>query len=184
MVVFSIIVIALYFYVRTRTSPIFSDSSAPQTELEKLLEKDILNNYPSSPREVIKLYSRLTKVLYNENLKEEQINQLAKQINNLYDAELIANNAKDDYTLNLQVEISGYKKANRVIIQYEVEASDAVQYWEKEEKSYASLVTSYTIKEDDNMSKTFEEFILREDKEGKWKILGWELSDKTEIESE
>lgn len=184
MIVFSIVVIALYFIIKTRTSPLVTDSITSMTEVEKLLTKDIPNSYPSSPREVLKLYSRITESLYNEDLDEDQIASLSKQISCLYDEELIANKSNEDYLIDLKVEISEYRKANRTIINYLIEGNSAVVYWDKDKIDYASLVTSYTIKEESDYSKIFEKFILRKDSEDKWKILGWELSEKTEIDSE
>lgn len=183
MTAFSIVVIALFFIIKTRTSPLNTDTISSMTEVEKLLSKDIPNSYPSSPREVLKLYSRFTKSLYNENLKEDQIESLSKQVSNLYDEELLANKTYEDYLVDLKVEISEYRKANRTIINYIVEENGAVVYWEKDKVEYASLVTSYTLKEESDYSKIYEKFILKKDDEDKWKILGWELSDKTEIDS-
>lgn len=184
MIVFSIVVIALYFIIKTRTSPLITDSITSMTEVEKLLAKDIPNSYPSSPKEVLKLYSRITESLYNEDLDEDQIASLSKQIRCLYDEELLANKSYEDYLIDLKVEISEYRKANRTIINYLVEGNSAVVYWDKDKIDYASLVTSYSIKEESDYSKIFEKFILRKDKEDKWKILGWKLSEKTEIDSE
>jgi len=184
MLIFSIIVITLYFIIKTRTAPFVTKSVTSMTEVEKLLTKDIPNSYPSSPREVLKLYSRMSKILYNGGLKEEQIDKLADQMRYLYDEELLLNKSYEDYLIDLKVEVSNYKKANRIIMDYVIEASSSVLVWDNEEKNYASIVAAYTLKENSDYSKIFEEFTLRKDKEGKWKILGWKLSDKTEIESE
>mgnify|MGYP000846283198 CR=1 FL=1 len=181
MIVFAVIVIVIYWYVSTRTTPLFSKPDGPTTEIEKLLNKDIPGNYPSTPREVIKLYCRITKVLYSEELEDEQIEKLSEQLSSLYDDELIANKTKEEYLLDLKVDISSYRKSKRNIMQYVIENSDRVVYWDKEDRNYASLVASFTTKESNTYTKIFEEFILRKDSAGKWKILGWKLSDKTEI---
>lgn len=181
MIIFSIAVILFYFFVRTRTSPLFTKSDDSPTELETLLSKDIPNSYPPSPREVVKLYSRMTKVLYSEKLQDDQIEKLAGQLKCLYDDELIANKSETDYILDLKVEISDYRDNDRTIMQYVIDDSDSVVYWDKDDMNYASLVASFTTKEGRSYSKIFEKFTLRKDIEGKWKILGWTLSDKTEI---
>ena len=182
MIIFAIIIIAIYWFVSTRTTPLFSKPDSSTTELEKLLYKDIPGSYPSTPREVIKLYSRITKVIYSEELDDEQIQKLSDQLSCLYDDELIANKTKEEYILDLKVDISSYRKDKRNIMQYVIENSDQVVYWDKEDRNYASLVASFTTKESSSYTKIFEEFILRKDSAGKWKILGWKLSDKTEID--
>lgn len=182
MIIFAVIVIGIYLFISTRTTPLFSKSDSSTTELEKLMSKDIPGSYPSSPREVVKLYWRITKETYNQELDDEQIQKLSEQLFCLYDDELIANQTMEEYLLDLKVDISSYRENKRNIMQYVIENSDQVVYWEKDGKNYASLVASFTTREGNTFSKTFEEFVLRKDSAGKWKILGWKLSDKTEID--
>ena len=75
MLIFGIAIVAIYFRLSTSTKPIIEKSSSNKTELELLLTKDFEEDYPSSPREVIKLYTRIIKYFYNENLTDEQVNQ-------------------------------------------------------------------------------------------------------------
>lgn len=183
MLVFSIVVISVYYYVSTRTTPIFTEPVTNKTELEALLTKDLIDGYPSSPREVLKLYNRITKVYYSENLEDKEINQLADQMLLLLDDELKNNKTYEDYLLDLKVEITDYRNAKRIIMNDAIEPSNATIYWEDKDQEYASLSSSYTIKEGGDYTKVIEDFILRKDSEGKWKILGWQLSDKTELDA-
>jgi uncharacterized protein YhfF len=183
MFIFAIIVIPSYFFLRTRTTPIIN-KNAEKSELEILLSKDIQNNYPSTPKEVIKLYSRITKNLYNEKHDDDTIKKLADQLRVLMDDELLEQNQYEEYLLDIKVEITGYRKSNRTFMSYMIEGNNSVEYWESEDKEYASIVASYTLKEKNDYTKVYEEFILRKDSEGKWKILGWEVTDKTDIDSE
>ncbi len=181
MLIFGIAIVAIYFKLSTSTSPIIERSSSNKTELELLLAKDIEKDYPSSPREVIKLYTRIMKSFYNEDLTDEQVNQLAKQIRYLYDDELLANNSYEDYLLELKVEITEYKNKKRNIMNETIEDSNKVNYYTKDGKECASLTAGYTIKEKDSYTKLYEDFILRKDEQGNWKIMGWKTSDKTGI---
>jgi hypothetical protein len=184
MFIFSTALISTYLFIRTRTNPIAGSYASSMSEAEKLLSKDISGSYPSSPREVLKLYSRITKVLFNENLKPEQIEKLADQLHLLFDDELLKKNPMDNYILDLNVEITDYRKAKRTIMNYVIDESSAVKYWEKEEKKYASLVVSYTTKEASNYSKVYENFLLRQDAQEKWKIMGWEITDKKDLDTQ
>jgi hypothetical protein len=178
MIVFSIIVIAVFFYVRTRTTPIFTAPVTKTTELESLMSKDINNEYPSSPKEVLNLYNRYIKIVHSGKLEDDKVNKLADQMLTLYDEELISTKTKEQYLLDLKVEITDYKSAGRIIMNDVVGDSKDTFYWKEAEKEYASLSTSYTIKENRDYSKVYENFILRKDAEGKWKILGWKLTEK------
>ncbi len=184
MCIFSATLITLYFFIRTRTTPFQIESASSMSEAEKLLAKDIPGNYPPSPREVLKLYSRITKCLFNEKLNSEQIEQLANQLRQLFDEELLQNNPTENYLSDLNVEITEYRNANKNIMNYVIENSDSVKYWDKGNQKYASIVMSFTTKEDNDYSKVYENFLFRQDKEDKWKIMGWELTDKKEINSE
>lgn len=183
MILFSVIIISLYFFLRTM-GPFTSESVSSKTEVEKLIEKDITGNYPSTAKEVLKLYSRITKCFYNEKLKEEQINELAGQIRLLFDEELLTNNPSEDYLLNLKVDISDYKKADRTIMNYVIGENENVEEWKKDGVNYVSIPITFTIKEKSNYAKIYEVFILRQDSQNKWKILGWNLTDNPEDAAE
>jgi hypothetical protein len=182
MVIFSIIIISLYFFMRSRTTPYMSESVSSKTEAEKLISKDITGNYPSTPKEVLKLYARITKCFYNEKLNEKQISDLAGQIRLLFDEELLTNNPFDDYVLDLKVDISDYQDADRTIMSYKVGENDEVKYWEKDGKNYASQIVTFTLKEGSKYSKSYEEFIFRQDLQNQWKIMGWNLTEDPEAD--
>lgn len=181
---FSAALIALYLFIRTRTSLPLTDPVSSMSEVEKLLEKDITDSYPSSPREVLKLYGRMTKSLFNEKLKSDQVEKMAGQLRCLFDNELLKNNPYDDYLSDLNVEITDYRNSRRTIMNYVVDVSNSVKYWEDDKKNYASIIASFTTKENNDYSKVYENFLLRQDGDGNWKILGWELTDKPDTNSE
>jgi hypothetical protein len=157
---------------------------APVTEIDKLLAKDVNNNYPGTSREVLKLYGRMIKCFYNDGLKENQIDQLADQMRLLFDEELLGNNPKDEYLKTLKVDINDYIEAEKSITSYTVEKSSAVVYKTVEEREYATIKAEFLVKEKSKYKKTYEEFILRQDKEGKWRILGWKTTDASATELE
>jgi hypothetical protein len=181
MIIFFLVVIAVYYYVSTRTTPIFPESITNMTEIEALIAKDIEEDYPATPREVLKLYNRIMKSFHTLKIKDDEINQLAEQMYILYDKELKESNTYEEYVLELKVEITEYRNAGKLIMNDNVEASKEIFYWEDAGEKYASLSSSYTIKEDGDYTKVIEDFMLRKDAEGKWRILGFKLSDKTEI---
>lgn len=174
MTIFLIVIVISYYFIRTSTKPLIKIGTDNATEYDKLLEKDIQNNYPSSPREVVKLYNRIMKCLYNQDLKDEEIDKLAEVLRVLLDEELLNNNPKDSFLIDLKSEITTYRKASRTIINYTVQGNKDVGYWEKNEEELASVVSSISLKENSDYTKVFHKYILRQDNDGKWKILGWE----------
>ena len=150
-----------------------------KTEVEKLMELDLDENYPGTAREVLKLNNRIVKCYYNEDLTDEQLKALAMQNQKLFDDELLKRNPYDAYVERLKKEIEGHKKSKVTIINIGVqELADA----EKEERGgykFCNLLVSYFLKEGNGHKKTNNKYYLREDEQGRWKILFWEVTSKT-----
>ncbi|MDE7298160.1 MAG: hypothetical protein K2N94_04945 [Lachnospiraceae bacterium] len=185
-VVFMIIlaagIIAGYFFlVRGKDSENY-EGQGMQDEAEKLLLRDLDTSYPATPREVVKLYSRMMKCYYNGGLKEEKIEAMAAQMRKLFDEELLEANPNDVYMPDLKDEIEDYAANKRTITSYQVETANNVVTWTSEEREYARLVVNYTYKEDQQYFKVYEEFVLRRDETERWRILGWRLAEKEDME--
>ena len=52
-----------------------TDIAADTSEVSVLISKDIMANYPESPKDVVDLYARITKAYYDKELTDEQINE-------------------------------------------------------------------------------------------------------------
>jgi hypothetical protein len=184
MLLFSIIAIAVYYNLSNRTSPLITNSETEATEVDTLISKDIAGNYPASPREVMKLFGRIVKSLHNDNLKEKQIKGLTEQLRLLLDDELLTNNVYEDQLSKLNDEISGFKSTSSTIMNYTVEENDSIKYWNKDNDKLTSLLVSYTLKENSNYVKITEQYILRQDTENRWKILGWKAVEQKQMDGE
>ena len=147
MTVLLIIIVTSYYFISTSTKPLIKTGADNASEYEKLLAKDIKNNYPSSPREVIKLYSRINKCLYNQDLKDEEVGKLSEVLRELLDEELLINNPLDTFLIELKTEITTYRKANRTIINYSVQSNSDIYYWDKDDESLSGVVSATSLKE-------------------------------------
>lgn len=168
-------------YFKNRTTPLINRGSEKKTELELLMEKDIMDEYPSTPREMLKLYSRYARIFYNEKLKDENIVALAEQLRLLFDEELLLNNPMEEYLLELKTEISIYREVKRTMVSYVVQSNQGISYWESDNESYASVIVSYTLKEGSDYTKLFQKFMLRKDESSNWKILGWSITEEVDL---
>lgn len=144
-------------------------------EVNTLVNKDLKINYPSTPREVLKMYSRLQTCAYNQGLSDKDLTAIIEQMRLLFDDELIAANSLEQQLEDVKKEIKEFKKKKQTISNYVIDKDSSVKEKKIKEKEYATLVVSYLIKEDRGYNKTYEQFILRKDAENKWKILGWDL---------
>lgn len=161
------------------------DNDTTKTEAEKLLNKDILGNYPKTPKEVLKLYGRITKCLYNEKLSEEDFNAIAKQLRLLFDHELLENNPESTFLTNMAEEVKLYQENKQVITEYQVDDSKTADYDTIEGEEYATLQVTIMTKGADKESifqRSVEQFLLRKDANENWKILHWKLVNPEKME--
>lgn len=178
MVVFTAIIIGAFFYLRDRA--IKKEAQLKEkSEVTKLLSIDMEKNYPGNAREVIKLHNRFMKCYYNEELSEDEIKKLAEQNQKLYDAELLERNPLSEYAVNLAKEIEEYKALKRKIINFKIQDYANAERLVKGGYNFCNLLTSYFIKEDKSHITVNQKYYLREDENGRWKILFWESTKQT-----
>lgn len=144
-------------------------------EVNALLNKDLSVNYPDTPKEVLKLYSRLQSCAYNQGLSDKELTAIIEKMRELFDEDLAATNPLDKQLEEIKKDIKSYQSAKRTISNYVVDNDSSVVERKIKDKEYATLEVSYLLKDEKGYTKTYEQFILRKDTEGKWKILGWEL---------
>ncbi len=163
---------AFYLGHKSKTG---GEEAVESTAVQKILQKDLARNYPPTPKEVVKYFAEITKCFYNEEYSEEDLEKLAVQIQGLYDEELIANKSQEDYLQDLRAEIADMKEKKYTIHSYEVSASTDVEFFTENDLSCARLYCNFYVKQGAGNVPSLEQFILRKDTEGHWKILGWDL---------
>ncbi len=141
------------------------------TEAGKLLERDLKTNYPETPKELAKYYSNITKVLFS-GIEDDEVEALARKALELYDEEFLANNPEQIYFKDLYSEIAAWNDAGRTITNFLLVREDEEERWEQDGRAYANIYVSYYTLDDRKSSQT-RNYLMRKDKEGKWKILGW-----------
>jgi len=181
MIILAIGILLLYFYMSNRTDSPKETTVKELSEIGLLLGKDIELNYPDSPREVIKLYSRMTKCLYSD-IEEADAEALAIKMKDLYDEEFFANYPEPQYLEDVRTDIDEYAYAERRISSYLIEKSSLTVYNEIEGRECATLNASFTTREKSGLNKTTEKFLLRKSNDGKWKILGWKIIENIDIQ--
>lgn len=142
------------------------------SEAERLLELDIENDYPQAPRDLAKLHGDITRLLYS-GVEDDEIKKLALRARDIYDDEFLTSNTEEQYLTDLYTDIALWLKLNRRIEYNLVVNEDKEELYEIDGKEYATAYVSFTITEKGKTSE-LRRYIMRKDKEDKWKILGWE----------
>ncbi|MBR4342581.1 MAG: hypothetical protein IKP88_07730 [Lachnospiraceae bacterium] len=178
MVLLAGVIIGLYFMLtRGKENNETGEIPVESSEADLLIKKDLIFDYPATPREVLKLYSRITKCLYNDELTDDQIKKLVQQVRLLYNTKLLENNSEEDQIKFLKGEISEYKKEKKIIYAYTIDSSNNTEYIKTTAGNTALIKMYFTLRAGADMKRTYEEFSLVEDSSGRWKIAGWKTVD-------
>lgn len=158
-------------------------TSLPSSEIGKLKAKDLELKYPETPSEVVKLYWRLNKCMYNTSMNEKDFEALLKQLRLLYDEEFLASgeNSWDNMLKNFQKDKKSFNKNKRVISSYTVEDEREVKYATLDKRECATLLTSTLETVKSKNTQFITKFMCRRDDSGKWKILGWEKAEGEDL---
>lgn len=173
-----------YFYLSNYMK---NDDETIVTAVQEVLLKNLEDDYPPTPREVLKYYSDITKCLYNEDYTEEQLGQMADKLLALYDEELAANNPREQYIKALKEDVDEFLQSGYSIFSYQTSKSTDVEEYTYEGRRCAKMYCIYSVQTGADYKSSKQIFILRKETEtGRWKILGFELvnpEEKTVLES-
>lgn len=171
-----------YYYLANKdTGKDATDIAADTGEVSVLISKDIMANYPESPKDVVNLYARITKAYYDTSLTDEQIEALGKQARLMFDDELKNTQTDADFYEKLKEDIGNYNSTKTRISSYVIQSAAKTKYSTFKDRQYASIALVYYLRQGDKLIYSPTKFTLRKDDDGHWKILFWEL---TEIDSD
>lgn len=171
-----------YYYLANKdTGKDATDIAADTSEVSVLISKDIMANYPESPKDVVDLYARITKAYYDTSLTDEQIEALGKQARLMFDDELKNTQTDADFYEKLKEDIGNYNSTKTRISSYVIQSAVKTKYSTFKDRQYASIALVYYLRQGDKLIDSPTKFTLRKDDDGHWKILFWEL---TEISSD
>lgn len=174
-----LMIVGLFYYVYLNDNAGKSQSVTSSSETEKLLNYDFENDYPKTVRETVKLHNNYLKTAYNGGFSEEELSIVNHNIRQLFDADLLEYNDEVKQLSGLKSEIQTYQEEKRKIVNFSVAEGSQVQYNTEEGKEYAKIKVTLVLKIEGSTVSVDEEYILRQDDEGRWKILGWQAINNT-----
>ena len=175
------LVVGYYTYLSRRNASAKADEQVELSEVQAIVSKNFKTDYPATPRAVVKWYNRIITAYYAEEFDQGQLEKMADQARSLMDEELLSYNPRDTYIASLNLEIQDYHNRSRTIVSSTVSDSKEVQYKTVNGYECAFVSSYYFIREGSSYTRTYEDFCLRKDKNGDWKILTWRLSTEDEI---
>lgn len=173
-VILAIVIVAAIctaFYIVNNNSKKESAKEAGLTEIQKITTRNMEKDYPATPREVIKFYNRIVKCYYGRQYSDDELEQLADQALSMFDDDLLKKNQKESYIESVKSDAAQYEEDNKSISQTDVCDSNDVKYMTDNGDDIAYVTASYFIKNGSSYTKTYQEYVLRKDDDGDWKIL-------------
>lgn len=182
------LIVGYYFYLSNYDSSGGKKEQEPKVsgnaDAAEIIVKDIENSYPESPREVLKLYARITQAYYASDTTDEQVEKLGAQARLLFDDELKSKQTDEEFIVALKADVANYKSINRYVSDYKVDSSTNFEYKTISGRSYAIGTVLYYVREGNNLANSYHSYKLRKDDNGRWKILYWELTSSSQMGSD
>lgn len=180
-----LLVVGFYFAISSRDNKKTASKEKVKTENgETLLKKDLEKEYPPTPTAVVSYYSDLVLTYYDDDCTDSMREKLVEQSRLLYDEELLEKNPEKDQMVSLEADVAEYKEKKKQIINYTVCKPEEVKYGDLDGDEVALMATSYRIRAGKNLGNIKEEYFLRKDEEGRWKIVGWQAKSSATTLSE
>ena len=173
-----LLVLVVGYYAYLSGTHRTEQQEAVMSEVDTALSRDLDNDYPATPKEVIKYYNDLMKCFYNEECTAEELQDLGRKSLQLFDEELQENNDEDTYLRRFQGEVQNYKANNSKITIVSLAPSTNVDYYSVDGYSFARISCGYTMTENGKKTSTVMVYLLRRDDSRRWKIYGWETADQ------
>ncbi len=171
-----ILIVGYYAYLSNRRREARAESK--MTLVQETLSRNLQDDYPATPKEVIKYYNRILQCFYNEECTDQEIEDLGHKARELYDDELLEQNELGSYMIQLKGDIQEFKDSKRSISSFSVAASTSVVYDTVDGYDFARILCGYNVRESKQNQSVKQVYLLRKDKNSKWKIYGWEDASK------
>lgn len=169
--VLCIALILFYFnYLSNRSSK--QKTQRQLDELAALSEHDMLNEYPKTARDVVKMHCRFFKVFYGQSLTDDDLYTLNKQIRYLYAAELLNYNSEDAMLKSLKSNIEKTSKEKYKYKSYILPEASQVKTYTQNGQEMATMEVQIMVDTKDASGYVFMQYVLVKEN-GQWKILAW-----------
>ncbi|MCM1135327.1 MAG: hypothetical protein NC400_07080 [Clostridium sp.] len=162
-----------YYYLSNKKPDKSKEEEVKATVVQEVLLRNLDNNYPPTPREVVKCFGELAQCILGETYTDDEFRKLALHVQKLYDAELIEGKTQQQYFEDLKWDINTFKEEGIVISSYTPASSVDVEEFTQNGYKCARLTCSFTLRKGTYLEANEEIFVLRKDEDGHWKILGW-----------
>ncbi len=170
----AVVVVGLYFmFVGSKKSP--EEEQYNLTAVDEITTTNLEKNYPANPRMVVDLYAKTMQVLYKEEYTEGQQDKMLYVLKGIMDDELLEKQV--DFSRSMKNEISERKEGDYSISNYLVQNTEP-EVVTVSGKKMCNVQCLFSLRKGTSTVANYYQFILRQDDDKKWKILGWDVNTK------
>jgi hypothetical protein len=169
------VLIVFLFLIKVRGAD--NGETGPVTRVQALIQLDLRNNYPATPKELTNLCTDYVQCLYNETYTDEEFEKLAFQLYKLYGEQFYKDFPAATYLVVLKENIDNQKSSGRTIAAYVIFSATDVQYYLRGETECANVPGTVSFREGQNIYSTDTVFDIRKDEDGNWRLWYWHMTD-------
>lgn len=168
----AVVIVGLYFmFVGTQKDP--GEEQYNLTAVDEITTTNLEKNYPANPRKVVDLYANIMKVLYKEEYTDGQQDKMLEVLQGIMDDELLAN--QTDFYDSMKKEVVKSKEEGYIISKYVIQNEEPEVVTVSGKNMCNVGCTFRLLKKGSGGFPNYYQFILRQDDDKKWKILGWDV---------
>ena len=170
----AVVIVGLYFmFVGSKKSP--EEEQYNLTAVDEITTTNLEKNYPANPRMVVDLYAKTMQVLYKEEYTEGQQDKMLYVLKGIMDDELLEKQV--DFSRSMKNEISERKEGDYSISNYLVQNTEP-EVVTVSGKKMCNVQCLFSLRKGTSTVANYYQFILRQDDDKRWKILGWDVNTK------
>ena len=175
----ALIVLGMYILLtRNKEKEPKYDESYTLSSVDEITTTDLEKSYPANPKKVVELYAKTMQVLYRETYSADQQLKMINVLAGLMDDELLAN--QGNFTQSMRNEVEERKKEDYSISNYVVLTKD-IDEATVDGRKMCHVDLMYSLRKGTSGTSILKyRYVMRQDNEGRWKIMGWDLAPNEE----
>ena len=165
----ALIILGIYFLF-TRNKKVEKEEDYVLTAVDEITTTNLEKNYPADARMVVDFYGKIMRTLYREDYTQEQQMKMLDVLAGIMDDELLAGQAS--FYQSMRSEVEQRKKEDYSIVAYVVQNAEP-NVVKVSGNKMCNVDCLFSLRHGTVTTASYYQFVMRQDDEGRWKILGW-----------
>ncbi|MBQ9590141.1 MAG: hypothetical protein IJR29_08175 [Butyrivibrio sp.] len=174
LVVLGALVILGIYLIFNRNKNVAKEEDYVLTAVDEITTTDLSKSYPADARMIVSFYAKIMQTLYKETYTEEQEDKMISVLAGIMDDELLAN--QSDFNKAVKNEVQERKAGDYSISTYVVQTKEP-EVVKIDGSKMCNVDCLFTLRKGTTHTATYYQYVMRQDDEGKWKILGWTIKE-------